>query len=88
MSVTSPQRFAKLLQEQSLSLPPRRISTLQMNITRLCNQACQHCHVDASPKRREMMSDEVMEACLEVLKAQPEIQGIDITGGAPELHPG
>ncbi|MGV3523514.1 MAG: arsenosugar biosynthesis radical SAM (seleno)protein ArsS [Candidatus Sericytochromatia bacterium] len=84
----SPNRFASLLAEQHLELPPHPISTLQLNITRLCNQACVHCHVGASPKRREMMSEAVMDRCLEVLAAEPSMHTLDITGGAPELHPG
>lgn len=80
-------RFEQTLNKQGLNLPPRKIETLQMNITRLCNQACHHCHVDASPKRREMMSDDVLEACLDVLARHESIKNVDITGGAPELHP-
>jgi radical SAM/Cys-rich protein len=63
------------------------VTTLQINIGRKCNQACRHCHVDASPQRTEMMSDEIVEACLDVLARGTEIATLDITGGAPELHP-
>lgn len=86
MSVISPSRFEQLLDERALRLPPRSFATLQVNITRLCNQACLHCHVDASPKRREMMPPEVMQACLDLLARQPAIGVLDITGGAAELH--
>lgn len=79
--------FRRSLQQHKLNLAPAGIETLQMNITRLCNQACRHCHVDASPKRTEMMNRRTLEKCLEILAARPEIRNLDITGGAPELHP-
>ncbi len=61
------------------------IEVLQLNVGRRCNQTCQHCHVDAGPGRKEMMSREVLEACLDFL-AQTNIPTVDITGGAPEMH--
>ncbi len=61
--------------------------TLQINVGKRCNQACHHCHVDAGPKRTEMMREEVAERVLELLAASPSIQTVDITGGAPELNP-
>ncbi len=63
-----------------------RIEILQLNVGKLCNQTCRHCHVDAGPDRRETMSRETMERCLEVL-AETDIPAVDITGGAPELNP-
>ena len=80
--------FAGLLRDRGLDLPPLSIDTLQVNVTRLCNQVCRHCHVDASPQRREMLSPEGMTKCLEILERHPQIGILDITGGAPELHPG
>jgi radical SAM/Cys-rich protein len=62
-------------------------TTLQVNVGKRCNQACHHCHVDASPARTEVMGDDVVEACLDVLARTPELETLDITGGAPELHP-
>jgi radical SAM/Cys-rich protein len=62
------------------------IDTLQVNVGKLCNQACKHCHVDASPKRTEIMPPEVIEACLNVLRKY-KIPTLDITGGAPEMIP-
>jgi radical SAM/Cys-rich protein len=62
------------------------VTTLQMNVGRRCNQACRHCHVDAGPDRTEVMRDDVVEACLRFLEAS-EVPSLDITGGAPELHP-
>jgi radical SAM/Cys-rich protein len=62
------------------------VDVLQVNLGKRCNQACHHCHVDAGPDRREVMPDGVVEACLAVL-ARSGIPTLDITGGAPEMHP-
>lgn len=59
---------------------------LQVNIGKLCNQACTHCHVDAGPDRTEMMSRDVMEQCLAAVDVL-NVRTVDITGGAPEMHP-
>ena len=80
--------FEIQLRKAGLELVPLGIDTLQVNITRLCNQQCRHCHVDASPARREMMSPEGIARCLEILARHPGIARLDITGGAPELHTG
>ncbi len=64
----------------------RRVTTLQINITLKCNQACVHCHVNASPKRTEMMSGDTIEHIFQYLERHP-VDTLDITGGAPELHP-
>ena len=79
--------FEALLHARGVQLPPTSIETLQINITKLCNQACRHCHVDSSPARTEKMSREGVERCIEILAAHPGIKNIDVTGGAPELHP-
>ncbi|TWT64033.1 arsenosugar biosynthesis radical SAM (seleno)protein ArsS [Rubinisphaera italica] len=62
------------------------IETLQVNVGRVCNQTCSHCHVDAGPDRKENMSAEVAEACLEFL-SRANVNTLDITGGAPEMNP-
>ncbi len=62
------------------------LSVLQINVGKRCNQACHHCHVDAGPDRTEVMPDDVVDACLDFLETT-EIPTLDITGGAPELHP-
>jgi radical SAM/Cys-rich protein len=64
----------------------RAIDTLQVNVGKLCNQACKHCHVDASPIRTEIMTRETIDECLRVLR-ENKIPTLDITGGAPELIP-
>jgi radical SAM/Cys-rich protein len=67
-------------------LRARGIEVLQINVGRRCNQTCQHCHVDAGPDRKEVMTRGVLEACLRFF-AENDIPTLDITGGAPELHP-
>ena len=64
----------------------KTVDTLQVNVGKLCNQACKHCHVDASPIRTEIMPRRVVDACLKVLR-DFKISTLDITGGAPELIP-
>ncbi|MSQ63277.1 MAG: radical SAM/Cys-rich domain protein [Betaproteobacteria bacterium] len=80
--------FEALLRARGIELPPLSIDTLQVNLTRLCNQVCRHCHVDASPQRTEMLLPEGIARCLEILERHPQIGKLDLTGGAPELHPG
>ena len=96
MSSPSPIRFVRErsrfdfdgeLRKRRIDLPPLAVDTLQVNVTKLCNQVCRHCHVDASPSRTEAMSREGIEKCLEILAAHEQITKLDITGGAPELHP-
>jgi radical SAM/Cys-rich protein len=61
--------------------------SLQINTGKLCNQACHHCHVDASPKRPEVMTRATAERVLQLLVHSASIREVDITGGAPELNP-
>ena len=63
-----------------------KVEVLQINLGKRCNQACGHCHVDAGPDRTEVMPAEVVEACLAFLDSSG-VPVLDITGGAPELHP-
>ena len=67
-------------------LQPTSIEVLQINVGKLCNQTCRHCHVDAGPDRIEVMSRETAAECVEALR-RTSIPGVDITGGAPELNP-
>ncbi len=62
------------------------IEVLQVNLGRLCNQACEHCHVDAGPDRREVMELRTIRACLDAL-ARTDVPILDVTGGAPEMNP-
>ena len=66
--------------------PAKKIEVLQINLGKVCNQTCRHCHVDAGPDRREIMSEETMGACVRALE-RSTIPTVDITGGAPEMHP-
>ncbi|MBI5514891.1 MAG: arsenosugar biosynthesis radical SAM protein ArsS [Deltaproteobacteria bacterium] len=63
-----------------------RITTLQINVGKVCNQACKHCHVDAGPNRTEAMDEATAERCLGLLERH-RFPVFDITGGAPELNP-
>ena len=80
-------RFAARVAGSVGELRAAAVTTLQVNVGKKCNQACRHCHVDASPMRTEVMPDDVFEACLDVLARHPALETLDITGGAPELHP-
>ncbi len=62
------------------------ITVFQINVGKLCNQTCRHCHVDAGPDRKESMTRATAEACIRVL-SHTDIPTVDITGGAPELNP-
>lgn len=68
------------------ALRPKKLEILQMNLGYMCNQVCAHCHVDAGPDRKEMMSRETLSYCLQILKQTP-VTTLDLTGGAPEMHP-
>ena len=70
----------------SFPLRPTGLDILQINVGRRCNQTCRHCHVDAGPDRSETMPRGVLEACLTFLE-RARIPTLDVTGGAPELHP-
>jgi radical SAM/Cys-rich protein len=80
--------FSQKLEETGLfPLKPTSMQIFQMNLGKMCNQVCKHCHVDAGPDRKEIMTRITMEQCLEVLCAHPEFTTVDLTGGAPELNP-
>jgi radical SAM/Cys-rich protein len=79
--------FREKLSEIGLSpLSPTGIGTLQLNLGKMCNQTCVHCHVDAGPDRTEVMTRQTMLFCLEALR-QSKIRTVDLTGGAPEMNP-
>jgi radical SAM/Cys-rich protein len=77
----------KLEQSDLYPLKPTQIEIFQVNIGKMCNQTCRHCHVDAGPDRKEIMTRETMQQCIDVLNENPQLKTIDITGGAPELNP-
>jgi radical SAM/Cys-rich protein len=80
------QSFDEKLALLGLELRAGTVDTLQVNFGKLCNQACKHCHVDASPTRKEIMTRATAEAVLEVIR-RFRMPTLDITGGAPELNP-
>ena len=67
-------------------LKPTQIDILQINLGKMCNQTCKHCHVDAGPDRKEIMTRETMQNCLDAVDLA-NIQTVDLTGGAPEMNP-
>jgi radical SAM/Cys-rich protein len=88
LAATGVPRFDELLSRHGRGpLEALAIEVLQVNVGKLCNQTCSHCHVDAGPDRREVMSRETAEQVIELLRRHPEIPTLDITGGAPELNP-
>ncbi len=62
------------------------VTTLQVNVGKLCNLACHHCHVEAGPKRTEIMPPRVAERLVELLDSNPSVGIVDLTGGAPEMN--
>src|ERR1700750_3391949 len=78
--------FARTLSEQSISLRRTRPEILQVNVGKLCNLTCVHCHVNAGPKRKEIMTRETIDRVIDWL-AKTGIPTVDLTGGAPEMIP-
>ena len=79
-------RFAKKLSEQSIILRRAQPEILQINVGKVCNLTCTHCHVNAGPKRKEIMARETIDRIIDWL-AKTEIPTVDLTGGAPEMIP-
>lgn len=77
---------SKLNQINLFPLKPTQIDIFQVNVGKMCNQVCKHCHVDAGPDRKEIMTRETMQQCLDALK-DSSIKTVDLTGGAPEMNP-
>jgi len=86
LAVHSSVDFDEKLAAHGVELRAARVDTLQVNVGKLCNQACKHCHVDASPKRTEIMTRETAQAVIDAVR-RFRIPIVDITGGAPELNP-
>ncbi|HZG54485.1 MAG TPA: arsenosugar biosynthesis radical SAM (seleno)protein ArsS [Pyrinomonadaceae bacterium] len=78
--------FDERVAAAGLTLRAGAVETLQVNVGKLCNQACKHCHVDAGPKRTEIMSEETAARIIEAV-GRHRFKTVDITGGAPELTP-
>lgn len=78
--------FESCIKDEEIKMTLPSLDVMQINLGHLCNLACKHCHVEAGPLRTEIMTKEVMEACLKVFVEQG-FKTIDITGGAPEMNP-
>lgn len=79
--------FANKIKEVGANpLKPGKLEILQINVGYMCNQVCEHCHVDAGPDRKEIMTRQTMEQCLEVIR-NTGAHTLDLTGGAPEMNP-
>ena len=76
----------KIAESGQFPLRPRKLEILQINVGYMCNQVCEHCHVDAGPDRKEIMTRDTMEQCLEVIRTTGA-HTLDLTGGAPEMNP-
>jgi len=76
----------KIKETLQFPLRPKKLEILQINVGYMCNQVCDHCHVDAGPDRTEIMTKETMKQCLEVIK-KTGAHTLDLTGGAPEMNP-
>lgn len=76
----------KIKEHLKKGLVPKKLEILQINVGYMCNQVCAHCHVDAGPDRKEIMSQKTMDYCLEVIK-NSGVSTVDLTGGAPEMNP-
>jgi len=80
--------FDGVLESAGLApLSRQSVTTVQVNVGKVCNQACLHCHVDAGPLRTESMTAETASRVMELVVATPGVETVDITGGAPELNP-
>ena len=79
--------FSQTLASHGLNIERTPIEILQINIGRLCNQACHHCHVEAGPLRTENMDEITAMRVIQLLENTETIHTVDITGGAPEMNP-
>ena len=80
-------RFQEKLKDAGLyPLKPTELEIFQINVGKMCNQVCKHCHVDAGPDRKEIMTRETMQMCLNAID-QTNCHTVDLTGGAPEMNP-
>jgi radical SAM/Cys-rich protein len=83
---TTGPHFHEVLAKHNIELRHEQANELQINLGKLCNLACHHCHVDAGPKRTEIMTWDVMQKILEWASSS-KVERVDLTGGAPELNP-
>ena len=76
----------KIAETNQFPLKAKSLEILQINVGYMCNQVCEHCHVDAGPDRKEIMTRETMQQILDVVKTTGA-HTLDLTGGAPEMNP-
>lgn len=86
-SSSEPDFDAALAQRRLPLLVRAQVTTLQINLGKRCNMACHHCHVEAGPRRTESMSTATVDRVLSLLARSHAVTVVDLTGGAPELHP-
>ena len=87
MTVSTTISFQDTIAKNQITLDRTPLEILQINVGKYCNQACLHCHVEAGPKRTEMMERRTFQRLLELLEGNESVHTLDITGGAPELNP-
>ncbi len=77
----------KMKSINAFPLKTKNLEILQINVGYMCNMECTHCHVDSSPRRKEITPKHILQKCLDVIDATPSIKTVDLTGGAPEMNP-
>ena len=77
--------FSGYIKDKAVDISRKETKILQLNIGLYCNQACNHCHVESSPRRSEAMNLEVAAQCMNILDRSPSIDTVDLTGGAPGI---
>jgi radical SAM/Cys-rich protein len=88
LALDAPQpSFAQTLRRHGLQLTRTPLEILQVNLTARCNLACTHCHVESGPKREEALDERGIARLIELMPTAPTLHTLDLTGGAPELHP-
>jgi radical SAM/Cys-rich protein len=88
MAIRERQTITPFFEKLNFPLIKQKIVVLQINLGRRCNLACNHCHVEAGPKRTEELLPEVCEQLIELIERFPQIETVDLTGGAPEMNYG
>jgi radical SAM/Cys-rich protein len=86
--VFTPVKITPFSHKINNNLTKQKITVLQINLGRKCNLACNHCHVEASPKRIEELTPEIGTQIIKLIQGFPQIKTVDLTGGAPEIHYG
>lgn len=79
--------FTRMLERHDITLPRTPLEILQVNLTARCNLACTHCHVESGPKRTEALDERGIDRLIELMTTAPALHTLDLTGGAPEMHP-